>query len=199
MPPAGLTRIRASDVVHARITDSSLELTNRTARPCRLTVALGSSFDDEIRAVFEAVLEPGATRSEPMTHPAVAALTPPTAVRRHWSHGDADVFEGGERRIVRVAVELLDPAHTGPEHANSEHVHSGHTVAARGVVGAPNGLDFAMTARELAALAGGESSSPTVLPEPVPVPTSAAAPTGLWDAFAAAVAVGAGALTVRNH
>ncbi|MCF8610510.1 hypothetical protein L5G28_10145 [Gordonia sp. HY285] len=178
-----LPPFRASDVVHVRLTDTSLELTNRTRQRIRLTVGLGAAADGQVRAVFEAAVEPEQSRAEPLTHPAVAELAAPRAVLRHWSHGDAEVFEGGERRVVTVGLALLD---------------SDDTVVADHVFDAPNGLDFSVTARGLAALAGRSAATPA-LPEPAPSRSQLAPPPDVWAAFARAVAVAVGVLAGRDR
>ncbi|HEX8518462.1 MAG TPA: hypothetical protein VF667_02605 [Pseudonocardia sp.] len=177
--PGGPPAIRASDVVHVRLTDTALELTNRTRHRVRLRATLGSASDpDRARAVFEATLEPGGSRSAPTRSvAALAGLDPPVPVLRHWSHTSAAVYEGGDRRIVRVETAVLDTA--------------GGVRAVR-TDDAPNGLDFAVTARDLAALVG--QGAGAALPEPAPVRTAPRLGRDLFAAFASALAVGAAVL-----
>ncbi|GIF62513.1 hypothetical protein Ais01nite_05480 [Asanoa ishikariensis] len=128
--------VRASDVIHVRLTDIAVEVTNRTRQRVRMRVTLGSATD--AHAVFETRLGPDESHTEPTDAvPAVAALTPPSAVLRHWSHESAEVYEGGDRRIVRVETSLLDA--------------DDHVLVAR-TDEPPNGLSFSITARDLKAL-----------------------------------------------
>ena len=173
------TPLRASDVVHVRLTDSDLEITNRTRQRVKVRVGLGSKREpDRVLAVFEGAVEPGQTHAEPTA--AVAAidqLDPPRPVLRHWSHSSSEVYEGGERRIVEVELSLAEVPGQG---------------RAAGRFTAPNGLDFSVTARELAALSGRTDAS-AVLPEPVP-PVDRASGVDLLEALWSALGVGSGLL-----
>ena len=91
--------------------------------------------------MFEARLEPGVSLAEPTD--AVADLAPPTRVLRHWSHGSAEVYEGGDRRILRVEASML---------AADGRIHAAHAYEPR------NGLDFSVTAGDLKALLGSEAA-----------------------------------------
>lgn len=152
-PAADLPAILASDVVHVRMTDTAVEATNRSLLRTRVQVALGARSDpDHALADIDMVLEPGEARSAATGElAAIAALTPPEAVLRHWSHEDAEVYEGGERRIVQVRVRVLDASGT-------ERAAKAYPV--------PNGLDFSLTSRDLTALLGRSSTAPA-LPDPV--------------------------------
>ncbi|GGM63144.1 hypothetical protein ACFFX1_14335 [Dactylosporangium sucinum] len=177
-PPA----VRASDVIHLRLTDTALELTNRTRERVRLRVTLGSTAaPGEPRAAFETQLRPQECHAEPMSAaPGMAELTPPTAVLRHWSHGSAEVYEGGERRILRVEASVLDPD---------------DRVRATRTYDATNGLDFSVTARDLEALLGGRAELfAEVRPRAVPDP-----PRDVLAALESALRVGATALAVLDR
>lgn len=183
-PAPDLPGIRASDVVHVRLTADALELTNRTAQRLRLQVALGSAAaPGDHRAVFACELEPQQARIEPTAAvPGLADLVPPVAVMRHWSHESAEVFEGGEQRVLEIRVALLDG--------------SGQVRAER-AYRPGNGLDFFVTARDLTALLG-RPVGRSVLPEPSVLPPSGPAPRDLLGAFGTALAVGAGVLDARG-
>jgi hypothetical protein len=172
-----LPAIRASDVIHVRLTDTALELTNRTSHCVRLRIALGSAAEPgQVHAVFEARLEPGVSLAEPTD--AVADLAPPTRVLRHWSHESAEVYEGGDRRILRVEASVL---------AADGRIHAAHAYEAR------NGLDFSVTAGDLKALLGSEAARAfhfDVAPSRVVTPP----PRDLFVAFESALTVGVSVL-----
>ncbi|MET0811674.1 MAG: hypothetical protein ABWY03_01380 [Microbacterium sp.] len=178
-----LPPIRAADVVHVRLTSDALELTNRTRLHLRARVSLGSARDPHTtRAVFEAPLAPGEVHAAPTAGAeGLAALTPPIAVLRHWSHESEEVFEGGEQRILEFGVQVLD---------------SDGAVCAEGTYRPGNGLDYFVTARDLTGLLG-RSLAPRILPQPAPAVASDV-PVDLLGALASAVAVGAGALAFRT-
>lgn len=186
-PPSGgpLPAIRASDVVHVRLTDGAVELTNRTAQHVAVRITLGSQRDpSHARAEFTAQLRPGAAYVEPTAAvPAIADLTAPAAVLRHWSHGSAQVYEGGERRILDVEVAIRDDA--------------GTTVASQ-VYPAGNGLDFSLTARALGRLVGSPPARP-VLPEPVRARPEPTAPARLFAALDAALTAAASVLAAGRR
>lgn len=189
---SALPLIRASDVIHMRLTDAALELTNRTRQRVRLRVALGAASSggtpsredaadatDLARAEFETLLEPGDAHSAPTAQvTAVAQLAAPEAVLRHWSHGSAEVYEGGDRRLLWVEITVLDAA---------GQVHAAH------VYDVPNGLDFSLTARDLGTLTGRGAAAP-VLPEPEPAHAVVHPPQDLFAAFESALAVGTSVL-----
>ncbi|MFD0578206.1 hypothetical protein [Dactylosporangium darangshiense] len=169
--------IRASDVIHVRLTDTALELTNRTRHRVRLRIALGSAAEaGRVHAVFEARLEPGASHAEP-TDP-VADLAPPTRVLRPWSHGSAEVYEGGDRRILRVEASVL--AADGRTHATHAYEPG-------------NGLNFSATASDLKALLGSEAVRTFHL-DAAPSRAVVPAPQDVFAAFESALTVGAGIL-----
>ncbi|MBN0038892.1 hypothetical protein JN535_01735 [Cellulosimicrobium cellulans] len=180
-PPDGLAPLRASDVLHARLTDTAVEVTNRTRQNVRCRVVLGAAEAPDVgRAVLEVVLGPDASSTEPTAGVgAVADLAPPTAVLRHWSHTSTEVYEGGDLRILQVELDVLDA--TG-------------AVRATRAYDAGNGTDFAVTARDLGSLLGRASARP-VLPDPAPSPVvPVPAPDDLLATFARSLAVGATAL-----
>lgn len=152
---AELPSVRASDVVHARLTGTAVEVTNRTRQQIRIRVGLGAAaVPTTVLAVFEAVLGPDESIAELTgSIAALEGLTSPQAVLRHWSHGSAEVYEGGDQRILQVEIAVLD--------RDGE-------VRAQRIYDAPNGLDFSVTARILSGLVGNSIGAP-VLPEPAPV------------------------------
>ncbi|MEV4510687.1 hypothetical protein AB0K00_17165 [Dactylosporangium sp. NPDC049525] len=165
--------IRASDVIHVRLTDTTLELTNRTRHRVRLCVALGSAVEPgRARAAFETLLEPGMSLAEPTD--AVADLAPPTRVLRHWSHGSAEVYEGGDRRLLRVEASVL---------AADGRTHASRAYEPR------NGLDFSVTAGDLKALLG-SGAARTFQFDVAPPRVVARAPRDLFVAFESALSVG---------
>jgi hypothetical protein len=179
----GLPAVRASDVVHLRLTDKTLELTNRTHQRVRLGVTLGSTDDERVRAVFEALLGPGEKHTEPVdAAPALARLAPPTAVMRHWSHCSAEVYEGGQRRILAVEAAVLD---------------ADDRVFATRTYESPNGLDFAMTARDLRTLLGRQAATPQLFTH-AQAPAKTAASRDLFAALESALRVGADALKLSR-
>ncbi|GAA2373057.1 hypothetical protein [Dactylosporangium salmoneum] len=181
-PSVASPAVRASDVIHIRLTDTALELTNRTCERVRLRVTLGSAAaPGEPLAAFEMLLRPQERHAEPITAaPAMAELTPPTAVLRHWSHGSAEVYEGGERRILRVEASVLDPD---------------DRVRATRTYDATNGLDFSVTARDLETLLGRRAELfAEVRPRAVPAPAR-----DVLAALESALRVGATALAVLDR
>lgn len=182
-PAADLPGIRASDVVHVRLTADALELTNRTAQRLRLRVALGSATaPDRVSAVFACELAPREVRSEATALVGgLAGIAPPVAVLRHWSHESEEVFEGGEQRILEFGVAVLDEA---------------GAVRAERTYRPGNGLDFFVTARDLTALMGRPVTA-SVLPEPAAATATGSAPPDLLGALGTALAVGAGVLGTR--
>ncbi|MET0735761.1 MAG: hypothetical protein ABWY55_08980 [Microbacterium sp.] len=183
-PAADLPPIRASDVIHVRLTSAALELTNRTRQRLRLRVSLGDVGERDVaRAEFEAALGPGDAVSEPTASvPGLDALTPPEAVMRHWSHESEEVYEGGEQRILRLRVGVLDASGT----VRAEHDYR-----------PGNGLDYFVTARDLAALLG-RPVARSVLPEPASKAHASGHTGDVLKALAAAVRLGAGALDARG-
>jgi hypothetical protein len=172
-----LPAIRASDVIHVRLTDTALELTNRTCHRVRLRIALGSSAEPgRVHAVFEARLEPGESLAEPTD--AVAGLAPPTRVLRQWSHESGEVYEGGDRRILRVEAAVL--AADGRTHAERAYEPR-------------NGLSFSATAGDLKALLGSEAARAFHLGA-APSRAAVPAPQDLFAAFESALTAGAGIL-----
>ena len=168
--------LRASDVVHVRLTDTALEITNRSLQRIAVRVGLGSVREPgRVVAVFEGNIDPGRTHSESTDAvPGFGELAAPTAVLRHWSHGSAEVYEGGERCITEVDLALLDAS---------------GAARATGRYDVPNGLDFSVTARQLSALMG-QGTTPAVLPEPA-APTVRATGVDLLDVLRSALASGA--------
>jgi hypothetical protein len=166
--------IRASDVVHIRLTDTALELTNRTRERLELRVELGS--EEQAWLALDWTLAPG--ESTCPTVPGLEALEPPRPVLRRWSHSTEHVYEGGRRRIHRVTAAAVDDAGR-PRRARS--------------YPAPAGLDFLLTSRELADLLGATAPR-RELPEPAPTSGPAVPLFDLWGALRAALAVGASAL-----
>lgn len=181
---ATLPEVRASDIIHVRLTDTALELTNRTRQRIGLRITLGCATEPRrVRAVFETLLEADQSSAEPTSSvAAVADLAAPTAVLRHWSHGDAEVYEGGDRRILTVDVMVLD--------ARRE-------VGARREFDVPNGLDFAVTARDISALIG-RADATVVLPDPAPTARPSVPGSEMLAAFEHAVLVGSSALSRRS-
>ncbi|GAA1856912.1 hypothetical protein ACFQZV_02975 [Microbacterium koreense] len=179
-----LPPIRASDVVHVRLTSSTLELTNRTAQTLDVRVALGAASDPDVAlAEFRATLAPGDTRIETTTDiPALRGIEPPHTVMRHWSHESEEVYEGGEQRIHAFQLEVR---------------RTDGTVAAARRFRPGNGLDFFVTARELTAVIG-RPLARSILPEPDPGSAATAPPRDIMAALAAALAVGEGVLTARS-
>lgn len=154
IPPVGdLPALIASDVLHVRLTDIAVEATNWTRLRARVRVALGARTDPgHALAELDMLLEPGDARRIPTSDlSAITALTPPEAVLRHWSHEDAEVYEGGERCLAQVTVSVLDDA--GTERATKAYP-------------VPNGLDFSLISRDLSALLGRTSTTPA-LPDPI--------------------------------
>lgn len=184
-PVPDLPGIRASDVVHMRLTSDALEVTNRTAQHLRLRVSLGSAADPtDVRAVFACDLAPREARTAPTSAvEGLAGIEPPVAVMRHWSHESVEVFEGGRQRVLEFHVTVLDAA---------------GDVRAERAYRPGNGLDFFVTARDLAALLG-RSVARSVLPEPAVLEASGAPPKDLLGALASALAVGAGVLDARTR
>ncbi|PPG30529.1 hypothetical protein [Pseudoclavibacter sp. RFBB5] len=175
---SGQAHIRASDIIHASLTDQELVLTNRTALRVRLTAALGAASPPGTAAAqIAADLAPGESRHiDTESIPALAELAAPTAVMRNWSHSSSEVYEGGERRLLALSVGVL---------GDDEGI-----VRERGY-DVPNGLDFAITASQLRILVGAEAAR-AVLPEPKRPPASAG-----WDVLEAlegALRVGASAM-----
>ncbi|GAA3634557.1 hypothetical protein GCM10022200_17250 [Microbacterium awajiense] len=179
-----LPPILASDVVHVRLTDTTLELTNRTAQRLRARVALGAANKPGTAlAQFEAALEPGDSRAAPTEAvPGLAGLTPPTSVMRHWSHESEEVYEGGEQRIVAFGIDVLDGS---------------DTVRATRTYRPGNGLDYFITARDLTDLIG-RPVRHSALPEPRAQRAQGAPPRDLLGSLAAALAVGASVLATRS-
>src|SRR5699024_5318203 len=130
----------------------ALEITNRSLQRIAVRVGLGSVLDPgRVVAVFEGNVDPGQAHTESTAAaPGIGELAPPTAVLRHWSHGSAEVYEGGERCITEIDLALLDAS---------------GAARATGRYDVPNGLDFSVAARDLAGLMGQEAA-PAVLPEP---------------------------------
>ncbi|WP_040796992.1 hypothetical protein [Nocardia higoensis] len=147
-PADALPPVRASDVIHVRLTDTALELTNRSRQRIRCRIGLGSADSGaRVRAVFSTPLGPGEAHVEPTDPVAeLAGLSSPEAVLRTWSHSRAEVYEGGERRMLDLEITVLD------EHG---------TERARRTYTAPNGLDFSVTGRDLSTLLGRESPMAT--------------------------------------
>ena len=150
--PRASTRspFRASDVLHVRLTDSAVEVTNRTAQPIVVRVGLGDRREpNTVLATVQNALDPGTHQRTPFDGAAALdGVRSPRAELRHWSHGDAEVYEGGHLRVLRIQATLGDDQNflTLP-------------------VG--NGLDFSLTARELRALDPSREAV-EVLPEPAP-------------------------------
>lgn len=178
-PRDGLAALKASDVIHARLTGDTLELTNRTGLTVQATVALcDAAAPERIVADVSIALAPG---QETTIHddeiPAIAALPGPHAVLRHWSHEDAEVFEGGRRHIAEVTIAV---------------VAADGTVFARHGYRASNGLSFSLTSREIGVLLGRAANAPA-LPEPDERPAPAS-PHAIWTALLSALAVSAAML-----
>lgn len=182
-PASDLPPIRASDVVHVRLTSDALELTNRTRQQLRVRVSLGDAADPGVaRAEFDAQVAPGGTIAEPTASVAgLDGLAPPVAVMRHWSHESEEVYEGGDQRIVGFQVAVLDSS--GAERAERTYRPG-------------NGLDYFVTARDLAGLLV-RPVARSILPEPAAAQPSSHT-VDLLTALAAAVRLGAGALDARR-
>lgn len=183
-PAEALPPVRASDVIHVRLTDTALELTNRTRQRVRCRIGLGSTEATEgARAVFSAPLDPGEAHVEPTGSIAeIAGLATPEPVMRTWSHSRAEVYEGGERRIRYVEITVLDE--TGSECATRTYP-------------APNGLDFSLTGRDLATLLGREPAV-TVPTRPAPARAPAVSAPDILAALRSALDTGAGVLARRS-
>ncbi|GAA1928635.1 hypothetical protein GCM10009775_20800 [Microbacterium aoyamense] len=182
-PLPDLAAIRTSDVVHVRLTATTLELTNRTRQRLRVRVDLGSEREPgDVRAAFETTLEPGSARTEDTESVAgISDLERPVAVMRHWSHTSEEVYEGGEQRMLALHVAVLD----GDGDVRAEHSYR-----------PGNGLDFLVTARDLTALLG-RPVARSILPEPAVTSTGETPRGELLSALAAALDVGAGVLAMR--
>lgn len=172
IPPAPVhplgtaARIRASDVIHAGLTDRHLVLTNRTGLHVRVSAALGSALTPDVAAAqIQVDLDPGAAQQiETDRVGALAHLAAPSPVTRTWSHSTSEVYEGGERRLLALDIAVLG---------------DDGTVSAERRYEVPNGLDFAATAGQLRTLVGAASAG-AVLPEPARGPVASA-----WDVIGA--------------
>jgi len=180
---------RASDVFHVRLTESAAEVTNRTRHPIRVRLGLGDRrAPAQVLATWQSLVRPGASAEVGLDDaPALAGIARPAAELRHFSHDSAEVFEGGDLRVLRIELAVAgtdDEAQ--PDGAPREFP-------------AGNGLDFSLTARELQRLAD-PASVPAVLPDYAPPP---APPPGQRDplgALTTALGVAAGAVSsVRSE
>lgn len=107
--------IGAADVVHVIMTDTGMEVTNRTGMVVEMRIHLGPA-GGEIAEVIPVRLSPRDSRFfGPGELGVVGTLDPPKPELREWSHEAAVVYEGGDRRIHRVEIRYLtaDDA-TGP-------------------------------------------------------------------------------------
>ncbi|WP_424465852.1 hypothetical protein [Pseudoclavibacter helvolus] len=165
-PLGTAARIRASDVIHAGLTDRHLVLTNRTGLHVRVSAALGSALTPDVAAAqIQVDLDPGAAQQiETDRVGALAHLAAPSPVTRTWSHSTSEVYEGGERRLLALDIAVLG---------------DDGTVSAERRYEVPNGLDFAATAGQLRTLVGAASAG-AVLPEPARGPVASA-----WDIIGA--------------
>lgn len=179
-PPSLDPAIRASDVLHVRLTDTGVEVTNRTAQHIGVRLGIGDGRSpDAVLATLENHLPPGDSRATLLDGaPALDGLARPAAVLRHWSHGSAEVYEGGDLRVLRIQLVLGGP---DDEPGQPREFSVG------------NGLDFSLTARELRSL---DRTAPQPQVLPAPAPAAPPAPShDLLEALSAAAAVAAGALS----
>lgn len=85
---SGRPTVKASDVIHAVLTDAGLVVTNRTSWAVDLRVRLGrADAPDADLASLDLTLRPGGSATVPVADlGVVGALPGPEAVVRHWSH-----------------------------------------------------------------------------------------------------------------
>lgn len=168
--------LRASDVVHARLTDAAVEITNRTALTVDVAIALGDrAGDGEVLAEGEVTLRAGESLTLPSDHPVLSQLEPPMLTMRHWSHGSEAVYEGGRQMILGVQI-TLHAEHRDP-------------VGPRAFV-CRNGLDFLATAAVLAEMLGEQDHETPSLPEPRREAVVSVDHAALFNGFVAALGVG---------
>ena len=143
LPEPSAKPVRASDIIHAILNDTGLEVTNRTDMSAELSVKLGSA-DGTVKTTLNLVLKPGERRdfsAEELGE--VGKLSPPSPELRQWSHEAQVVYVGGERRIHGVSVRYL----------------SGSSVLGEDTFGAPNALVVATVSTEIARATGRSARS----------------------------------------
>lgn len=151
---SGRPTVKASDVIHAVLTDAGLVVTNRTSWAVDLRVRLGrADAPDADLASLDLTLRPGGSATVPVADlGVVGALPGPEAVVRHWSHETGVVFEGGERRINGVDVRYRLPDGTSAGVAS----HGSHRGLVVGVAGGDIARDLGANQDSLPRLWAGE-------------------------------------------
>ena len=138
--------LNAADTVLAVVTDSAVEVTNRSPVAVRVRVRLGAAGESgEDLGSVEAELEPHGSFRHPLAESRfLAGLEPPAAVVRHWSHETETVYEGGTIRINGLDLRFLDPA---------------GTTIGLGSYGTRQGLHVGVNSPELGAVLGSSLTS----------------------------------------
>lgn len=138
--------LSAADTVLAVLTDTAIEVTNRSPVRVRVRVRLGAAGEpaQDLGAV-EADLDSGVSGSFALADVRpLAGLEPPHGVERHWSHETETVYDGGTIRINGLDIRFLDV--------------DGETIAV-GSYGTRQGLHVGVNASELGKVLGSSLTS----------------------------------------
>lgn len=103
-PAAAGPALPASGIVHTRLTDSAIEITNRTPLDITIEIVLADAAGVSLTTLRVGLAAADAMTVPYIAVPALADRCRPVPVLRHWSHESETVYEGGDIRITELII-----------------------------------------------------------------------------------------------